>query len=102
MNRRSFVRRSLFAAAALGIRSRLYAAEIQSPQLRKFVQPLPGLGAGIPVASPIADPVLGSGWDYYNLRAGQYSQVLHPDLGPTTLWGYAETGGNFAHLGPVI
>jgi spore coat protein A len=76
-------------------------AETQSPELRKFIQMLPGLGpAGIPLASPTS--YLGA--DYYQLVAGEYTQQLHPQLPhPTRLWGYADaTTGMHRHLGPVI
>ena len=78
----------------------------QSPtNIRKFVVPLPGLGAtGIPVAVPNTTEF--SGMDYYEIRAGQYTQQLHPDLGPTTLWGYADVtdgkAANHRYLGGVI
>jgi spore coat protein A len=75
----------------------------QSPILRKFISPLPGLGAtGIPLAS--ADTKSVPGVDLYNLSAVQYQQLMHPDLpNPTTLWGYMDqASGKNAYLGPII
>ncbi len=75
------------------------------PGLRKFIQPLPGLGpAGIPVATP--DKSRFPGEDYYSMVMGEYRQQFHPDLPETKLWGYADvTAGqqpNFRYLGGVI
>jgi spore coat protein A len=75
----------------------------QSPLLRKFISPLPGLGsAGLPIA--ISNPKKYPGADYYDLVAQQYTQLMHPDLpGKTTLWGYRDTlGGKNVYLGPLI
>jgi spore coat protein A len=104
MNRRNFIRTTGTGTIALAFWRPSLTFGANSPSLRKFVQALPALGAGIPVATPRFDPVLGSAWDYYELQAGQYQQRLHPDLpNATTLWGYADTLTNrFAHLGPVI
>jgi spore coat protein A len=81
-------------------------AYAQSPRnLRKFIQPLPGLGPdGIPVASP--DTTSTPGVDTYRLVAGEFEQSFHPDLLPSRLWGYADvTAGqaaNHRYLGGVI
>lgn len=74
----------------------------QSPILRKFLSPLPGLGTGLPIAS--ADTKTIAGADLYNLAAVQFSQLMHPDLpGPTRLWGYVDQAtGRSAYLGPII
>lgn len=74
----------------------------QSPTLRKFISPLPGLGSGIPLASANTTSV--PGVDLYNLSAVQYKQLMHPDLpNPTTLWGYMDqASGKNAYLGPII
>ena len=67
-------------AAATGIAAMVpwqrLLASVQSPALRKFIQPLPALGTGIPVATSV--PFMGA--DYYQLNAGQYTQLLHPEL----------------------
>jgi spore coat protein A, manganese oxidase len=67
---------------------------------------LQGLGpTGIPVATP--NTTLFPGEDYYQIRVGEFTQMMHPDLpGPTKFWGYADvTNGqtpNHRYLGGVI
>jgi FtsP/CotA-like multicopper oxidase with cupredoxin domain len=98
-----------------------------SPQLRKFVDTLPGLGSGqpnnlgnfIPLASPdrtyfpatTGYPAPGTfpASDFYNIDLVDYTQQLHSDLPPTHLRGYqlhqtSITNGAAAknYLGPVI
>jgi FtsP/CotA-like multicopper oxidase with cupredoxin domain len=81
------------------------------PGLRKFVDTLPGLGAGaannlnqyIPVAVP--DTATYPGSDYYEIELGQYTQRMHSDLPATTLRGYRQVnmgGTPFQFLGPAI
>ncbi|HET9908304.1 MAG TPA: fibronectin type III domain-containing protein [Anaerolineales bacterium] len=81
------------------------------PGMRKFVDTLPGLGAGaannlgqyIPVAVPDTTSYPGS--DYYEIELGQYTEQMHSDLPPTLLRGYRQTnmGGTAFHfLGPLI
>jgi spore coat protein A len=98
--RREFLRYAAATGIAAIVPWQRVLAQAQSPRLRKFIQPLPGLGTGIPVANSI--PFLGA--DYFQLNAGEYAQQLHPDLPkPTKLWGYADaTTGVHRHLGPVI
>lgn len=77
----------------------------QSPSgLAKFVQPLNGLG---PTGIPVATPITSGGVDRYRVEIGQYNNYqFHPDLPPTTLWGYADVNGgvtpNHRYLGGVI
>ncbi|NJC89266.1 MAG: laccase [Desulfuromonas sp.] len=69
-----------------------------SPILRKFVDPLPGLcdpattncdlAVNIPLAVP--DIVTYPGSDYYVIELHQYTQQMHKDLAPTTLRGYKQ------------
>lgn len=67
-----------------------------SPQMRKFVDRLPGVGAAaandlgqyIPVAVP--DTVTYPGSDYYEIAVREYSEKLHSDLPPTPLRGYVQ------------
>ena len=97
--RREFIRYAAATGIAAMVPWQRVLASVQSPALRKFIQPLPLLGQGIPVATSI--PFMGA--DYYRLNAGQYTQQLHPSLPPTKLWGYADaTTGTHRHLGPVI
>jgi spore coat protein A, manganese oxidase len=86
--------------AGLAVRAFPFA---QSPTLRKFISPLPGLGAsGIPVAN--ANTTVFPSADFYRLAAVQFQQQMHPDLpNPTRLWGYMDqTTGKSAYLGPII
>ena len=84
------------------------------PGIRKFVDSLPGLGAGgannlgqyIPVA--IADTTTFPGSDYYEIEVNNYTETLHSDLPATQLRGYRQTNttdltvSKFSYLGPVI
>jgi spore coat protein A len=69
----------------------------QSPKgITKFRATLPGLGPDgannlgnyIPVLSP--DTKSYPGTDYYEIVARQFTQTLHPLIGSTRLWGYAD------------
>lgn len=76
--------------------------------MRKFVDGLPGLGAGaannlgqyIPVA--VADTTTYPGTDYYVIELVEYAEQMHSDLPPTTLRGYRQEGGEAHYLGPAI
>jgi spore coat protein A len=105
--RREFLKTTLVAGTAVALfrlGEKTVWAYSQSPQLRKFVAPLPGLGGnGIPVANPTTSSAY-PGADVYNLAAQQFEQQMHPDLpNPTRLWGYVDlTTNKQAYLGPVI
>jgi FtsP/CotA-like multicopper oxidase with cupredoxin domain len=83
-----------------------------SPNIRKFVDSLPGLGAAnannlgqfIPVA--IADTNTFPGSDYYQIGVFDYTQKMHSDLPPTKLRGYRDLApgadGQNHYLGPFI
>src|SRR5215468_3595567 len=90
-------------------RSSTAFAFFQSPGLRKFIQPLRGVGpGGIPVAAPDASAAPVTGVTHFSIGVGQFMDQLHPTLGPTTLWGYnpvvALGGGTQPqkHLGGII
>ena len=114
ISRRKFLQVGLMAGAGLMLPIRWVGsgkawAFSQSPLgIRKFIQPLPGLGpTGIPLLSPITkkDPVTGLLTDYYSIQMGQFTQWLHPDLPMTgtKLWGYADAASpNPRYLGGVI
>ncbi|GIJ07259.1 hypothetical protein ACFFMR_12405 [Micromonospora andamanensis] len=90
--------------------------------MRKFLDPLPGLGplgrtplgAHLPVAVP--DTITHPGCDYYEIGLQEYTQRLHRDLPATRLRGYRQLnlgtdpdGHNTVapprrpwHLGPVV
>jgi FtsP/CotA-like multicopper oxidase with cupredoxin domain len=79
----------------------------QSPNIRKFIDKLPGLmsanqnslGQYIPVANP--DTTTYPGSDYYEIGLAQYSLKMHTDLPPTLLRGYYQknTGTGLNPLG---
>jgi FtsP/CotA-like multicopper oxidase with cupredoxin domain len=103
--RREFLQVSAAAgAAALFSVRRAYAAYAQSPALLKFGpgQRLRYFGIDIPLATPLASPY--SGVDYYEIAMRQYTDVLHPSLGPTTLRGYTNAANTGAqkHLEGAI
>ncbi len=99
MNRRRFVQLAGATAAALALSRGLNfdimptaRAFYNSTGLTKFAQPLRGVGPG---AIPVAAPDGTRSWDdgdvvaqHYTLDINQFQDTLHPDLGPTTLWGY--------------
>ncbi len=67
-----------------------------TPQIRKFVDELPGVGAAaandlgqyIPVATP--DTLTYPGSDYYEIAVREYTEQLHSDLPATRLRGYVQ------------
>ena len=83
-----------------------------SPNIHKFVDSLPGLGAAnannlgqfIPVAIP--DTTTFPGSDYYQIGVFDYTQKMHSDLPPTKLRGYRDLApgadGQNHYLGPLI
>jgi spore coat protein A len=114
--RRQFLQLSALAGAGLALADRfafpnLAWAFYQSPNgkvIQKFVQPLRGVGpGGIPVAQSDGTATVTNAV-HYSLRVGQYTDTLHPSLGPTTLWGYSPSlalgEGAFPtrHLGGII
>ncbi len=106
-NRRDFLKSTSAAIAGAFLLKGMAWPFAQTPGgIRKFVVPLQGLGpAGIPVASP--NTTLFPGEDYYQIRVGEFTQQMHPDLpGPTKFWGFADvTNGqaaNHRYLGGVI
>lgn len=107
ITRRQFLRSCAVAGAGLalplkwGVRSAYPFA--QSDHLKKFIQPLRGVG-DIPVAQP--DAVSQSWWQpgvtHYTIDIGDFTDQLHPDLpNPTRLRGFGQNG-NFKHLGGII
>jgi spore coat protein A len=113
ITRRRFLAGTVAAGAALAVPwysdTRAALAFYQSARLRKFIQPLRSVGpGGIPVAAPDAFPAPVTGAAHYSLTIEQFTDQLHPDLGPTTLWGYRPSvplGGGAQpqrHLGGLI
>ena len=108
INRRQFMQVTAGAAAFMAARRRAYAF-YQSASLKKFAQPMRGAGpGGIPVAMPDKKTAPVTRAVHYSLNIGQYTDTLHPALGPTTLWGYSPSAalGEGAypkrHLGGII
>jgi spore coat protein A len=104
LTRRDFVKTTAIGAAGImaykaGLRSG-YAYAVSEP-LRKFIQRMPLFGTDIPLAQPFTSQPY-AGVDYYQLRAVQYSQQLHPALNETRLYGYADHTNNPKHLGGAI
>jgi spore coat protein A, manganese oxidase len=117
VTRRQVLKAAGVAGAALAVpwemvvaqRSRRAFAFYQSMGLQKFVQPLRGVGpGGIPVAVPDLFRAPVTGVAHYSISIGQFTDRLHPELHPTTLWGYnpaRHLGGGTQlqkHLGGII
>ena len=110
ISRRTVLRGGAAGGALAWLRPNLVWAFGQSPAgLRKFIQPLPGLGpTGIPVAVPVGIFEHGQAVDFYELQAAAFRQKVHPDLpgDGARFWGYADvTGGktaNHRYLGGAI
>ncbi len=113
ITRRQFLVGTVAAGAALAVPwyfdTGTAFAFYQSTGLQKFTQPLRGVGpGGIPVAAPDAFAAPVTGVTHYSLTIAQFTDQLHPNLGPTTLWGYnpaVPLGGGTQpqrHLGGII
>ena len=100
VTRRNFLKLSAMAGASLFLPARWLSRPLpayafsQSGRLKKFIQPLRGVGgAGIPVMQ--ADTVNPGWWQpgvtHYTIDIAQFTDQLHPDLpNPTRLWGYGQ------------
>ena len=101
--RREFVQMSAAAGVAAMFlrRGRAHAAFAMSPELMKFKERLRMFGTDIPVADRSGADRYGA--DYFEIAMRQFEDKLHPDLPPTTLWGYGNTADStFRHLGGAI
>jgi spore coat protein A, manganese oxidase len=113
VTRRQFLQLSALAAAGLAVPVEWLSSPTsalafsQSDRLRKFVQPMRGVGGtGIPVAAPDVTPPNPNWWQagvtHYSIDVAQYEDQLHPDLpNPTRLRGFGQNGV-FKHLGGII
>jgi FtsP/CotA-like multicopper oxidase with cupredoxin domain len=111
MSRRKFLRLAAKAGIAAGVAtalpwgcSRGGSVWGSSPTIiRKFVTSLPGVGPSgantigqyLPLATKNTQTFAGLSTDVYNLRVGQFTQTMHPDLPKaTTFWGYHDLSTN--------
>lgn len=114
LTRRQFLKLSGAVGAGIYLAGRwpldgpVAEAFYQSPTgLKKFIQPLRGVGGatGIPVATR---DTTNPGWwqpgvTHYTINIGQFTDQLHPTLGSTTLWGYnPASNATPRHLGGII
>lgn len=96
MDRRTFLKVAGGTAGALFMGTALSKSLIQqalaspSPALARYQDPLPVPG----VVSPVGKY---RGADLYEIRMSQFTQQLHSQLAPTTVWGY-----NGSYPGPTI
>lgn len=113
ISRRQFIKGCAIAGAAMalplkfGVRSA--HAFYQSPGLRKWQTTLRGVGPGqIPVAAPDLFPAPVTGLTHFTINVNQFTDQLHPALGPTTIWGYdpvMKLGGGVQpqkHIGAIV
>ena len=115
INRRQFLQSSLVTGAGLALYGgfgsqsawAFYQTTPQSTPLWRTV--FRGVGpGGIPVAAPDAFPAPVTGATHYTINIGQFTDRIHPTLGPTTFWGYnpaVPLGGGVQpqkHLGGII
>ena len=104
LTRRDFVKATAAGGvgiAALGWPRRAWAAFAQTQALRKFMQPLRHFGVDIPAFAP--NTTRYPGVDYYTIDMREFTDQLHPNLPPTTLWGYGTPGFTSSkHLGGAI
>jgi len=77
------------------------------PGIAKYKTTLRGVGGatGIPVAAP--NGVSANGATHYSLDIGEFTDTLHPSLGPTTLWGFQPSAELFGgptkrHLAGIL
>jgi spore coat protein A len=107
MDRRFFLKTSAGLAGWLAVSRYSFGNNLR--KIRKFSVGLPGLGPDganeignyLPVLSP--DTTTFPGTDYYNIVASQFTQTLHPSIGETRFWGYADAKSSTQrYLGGVI
>jgi spore coat protein A len=105
ITRRRFLQTTAGAAALLAARQSARAFYQSSGLgLTLFSQPLRGsdaisLATQIGVAAPDMPPAEVTGAKHFTLGIQQFTDTLHPALGPTTLWGYVPT--NYLVAGPA-
>jgi FtsP/CotA-like multicopper oxidase with cupredoxin domain len=113
--RRDFLKTAVIAGAGLAAYrglgpSRAWAFYQTAPQTTPLWKTaFRGVGpGGIPVAAPDPFGAPTTGVTHYTINIGQFTDKIHPTLGPTPLWGYQPViplgGGTQApkHLGGII
>jgi spore coat protein A len=105
IGKRRFLQLTAGAAAYLASTARGWPFSQSPLGVRKFTQPLRGLGSsGIPVATKTTS----GGMDSYNIEVAEFRDALHPDLyagssnAGTKFWGYADNGGAHRYLGGIV
>jgi spore coat protein A, manganese oxidase len=111
LTRRTFLKTATVAGAGISafgvLRPHKAWAFFQTPSTPLWQTTLRGVGpGGIPVAAADASPAPTTGVLHYTININQFTDQVHPTLGPTTLWGYdpavpAFPGGQ-KHLGGII
>ena len=113
LTRRSFLKTTTLAGAGIavygGLRSAKAWAFYQTQSTPLWKTALRGVGpGGIPVAAPDPFPAPVTHVTHYTLGINQFTDQVHPTLGPTTFWGYHPVrplGGGVQpqkHLGGII
>ena len=111
--RRQFLKTSMLTGAGIalygGLGFREAWAWYQSQPVPLWQTALRGVGpGGIPVAAPDPLPAPVTGATHYTIGMSEFTDQVHPSLGPTKFWGYqpsAALGGGVQpqkHLGGVI
>lgn len=112
LSRRRFLQAGVGVGASLALPGGLLASDVHvagfphSPSLRKFIQPLRGVGGtGIPVMQP--DTSAKAWWQpgvtHYTIDIAAYTDQLHPQMPPTRLLGFGQGNvSGFRHLGGII
>src|SRR5262245_25891754 len=104
ISRRRFLQTGATAVAFLAARRNAYAFYQSSGLgLTLFSQSLRGsdaisLATQIGIAAPDGTSAPVTGVSHYTLGIQQFTDTLHPALGPTTLWGYVPA--NYLVVGP--
>lgn len=105
VNRRKFITRTaMIGAGALMLPRRAWPFDQSPTNITKFAVTLPGLGPGgannLGNYISVLTPLFGSN---YQIVAKQFRQQVHPNLPPTTFFGYADaTTVDSRYLGGVI
>jgi spore coat protein A len=108
--RRTFLKTTaITGVGTLLLSSRAWPFDQSPTNITKYAVTLPGLGPGGAnnlgnYIQVLSNTTPGTGTDNYELVAHQFTQQLHPNLSPTTFWGYADASIPYkgTYLGGVI